>query len=89
MRIKNGQVVVNYASSAGAAEDVAQQIRAAGGEAIVVGADLAKQEDIERCAGCSRHCPVLVLRFNGSWLWSISPCSPCTPQLLTRSSTAN
>ncbi len=42
------QVVVNYASSAGAAEEVAEQIKASGGDAIVVGADLAKGEDIER-----------------------------------------
>lgn len=43
------QVVVNYASSAGAAEEVAEQIKASGGDAIVVGADLAKGEDIDRC----------------------------------------
>lgn len=41
------QVVVNYASSAGAAEDVASQIKASGGDAIVVGADLGKAEDID------------------------------------------
>ena len=45
-----GQVVVNYASSAGAAEDVAQEIKASGGDAIVVGADLSSQADIERCS---------------------------------------
>lgn len=42
------RVVVNYASSAGAAEDVAAQIKASGGDAIVVGADLSKGEDIQR-----------------------------------------
>lgn len=42
-------MVVNYASSAGAAEEVAEQIKASGGDAIVVGADLAKGEDIDRC----------------------------------------
>ncbi|CAL8465307.1 g4842 [Coccomyxa elongata] len=42
------KVVVNYASSAGAAEEVAEQIKASGGDAIVVGADLAKGEDIDR-----------------------------------------
>lgn len=40
--------MVNYASSAGAAEEVAEQIKASGGDAIVVGANLAKAEDIER-----------------------------------------
>lgn len=49
------QVVVNYASSAGAAEDVAAQIKASGGDAIVVGADLAKQADIERCERALTH----------------------------------
>ncbi len=44
------QVVVNYASSAGAAEDVASQIKASGGDAIVVGANLGKAEDIDRSA---------------------------------------
>lgn len=42
------RVVVNYASSAGAAEEVASQIKASGGDAIVVGADLSKGEDIQR-----------------------------------------
>ena len=42
------QVVVNYAASAGAAEEVATSIKELGGDAIVVGADLSKREDIER-----------------------------------------
>ncbi len=44
--------MVNYASSAGAAEEVAEQIKASGGDAIVVGADLAKAEDIDRQESC-------------------------------------
>lgn len=42
------RVVVNYASSAGAAEEVASAIKASGGDAIIVGADLSKGEDIQR-----------------------------------------
>ncbi len=42
------QVVVNYASSSGAAEEVAEQIKQSGGDAITVQADLSKKEDIER-----------------------------------------
>jgi len=42
------RVVVNYASSSAAAEAVAADIKAAGGDAIVVGADLSKGEDIQR-----------------------------------------
>ena len=49
------QVVVNYASSAGAAEEVANSIKESGGDAIVVGADLSKREDIDRC-GVSFTC---------------------------------
>ena len=45
-----GQVVVNYASSAGPAQEVADAIEASGGEAIVVGADMSKKEDIDRRA---------------------------------------
>jgi 3-oxoacyl-[acyl-carrier protein] reductase len=41
-------VVVNYASSAGPAEEVAQQIKEAGGDAITVGADISKPEDVDR-----------------------------------------
>ena len=46
------QVVVNYASSAGAAEEVANSIKELGGDAIVVGADLSNRDDIERCWQC-------------------------------------
>ena len=42
------QVVVNYASSAGPAEDVASQIKALGGDAIVVGANSSNKEDVDR-----------------------------------------
>lgn len=42
------QVVVNYASSAGAAEEVAEQIKQSGGDATVVQADLSKPEDIQK-----------------------------------------
>ena len=43
-------MVVNYASSAGPAEDVASQIKALGGDAIVVGANSSKKEDVDRRA---------------------------------------
>src|SRR5579864_300141 len=41
-------VVVNYASSAPEAEQVVSTIRAQGGEAIAVKADVANQTDVER-----------------------------------------
>lgn len=48
------QVVVNYAASAGPAQEVADAIKASGGDAIVVGADMSKKEDIDRCGS---HAP--------------------------------
>lgn len=44
------QVVVNYASSSGAAEDVAAEIKSLGGDAICVGANSGNKDDMERCA---------------------------------------
>ena len=41
---------MNYASSSGAAEEVAHQIKQSGGDAITVQADLSRKEDIERSA---------------------------------------
>ena len=41
---------MNYASSSGAAEEVADQIKQSGGDAITVQADLSKKENIERSA---------------------------------------
>ena len=41
---------MNYASSSGAAEDVASEIKALGGDAICVGANSGNKDDMERCA---------------------------------------
>mmetsp|Transcript_7032 Transcript_7032/g.8050 ORF Transcript_7032/g.8050 Transcript_7032/m.8050 type:complete len:335 (-) Transcript_7032:343-1347(-) len=41
------KVVVNYASSQGPAEEVAASIKEGGGEALVVGGDMSKSEDID------------------------------------------
>ncbi|GAQ79257.1 Ketoacyl-ACP Reductase [Klebsormidium nitens] len=43
---KGARVVVNYARSAEAAEKVADEVKAAGGDAIVVGGDVSKAEDV-------------------------------------------
>lgn len=52
VRLANGiayflKVVVNYANAASAAEETAEQIKQAGGDAIVVKADLSKKEEIQ------------------------------------------
>lgn len=39
--------MVNYASSAGAAEEAAELIKQSGGDAITVKADLSKREEIQ------------------------------------------
>lgn len=45
---QGARVAVNYASSSGAAEEVAAQIKEAGGDAIVVGANVGQREDIDK-----------------------------------------
>lgn len=43
------QVVVNFSASEGPAQEVVAAIKEAGGDAIAVGADISKKEDIDRC----------------------------------------
>mmetsp|Transcript_1864 Transcript_1864/g.5461 ORF Transcript_1864/g.5461 Transcript_1864/m.5461 type:complete len:330 (-) Transcript_1864:1334-2323(-) len=45
---EGAKVVVNFASSEGPAQEVVKQIKEMGGDAIAVGADISKREDIER-----------------------------------------
>ncbi|KAG2450081.1 hypothetical protein HYH02_000185 [Chlamydomonas schloesseri] len=45
---QGARVAINYAASAGAAEEVAAAVVAAGGEAMVVGANVGKREEIDR-----------------------------------------
>lgn len=45
---EGARVVVNYASSSGKAEEVAAEIKEMGGDAVCVGADMSKKEDIDR-----------------------------------------
>ncbi|MBW4520305.1 MAG: 3-oxoacyl-[acyl-carrier-protein] reductase [Scytolyngbya sp. HA4215-MV1] len=44
---EGAKVVINYASSSGAAEKIAEEITSAGGEAICVAANVAKAEQVE------------------------------------------
>ncbi|MDR6162944.1 SDR family oxidoreductase [Pseudomonas fluorescens] len=41
-------VVINYNSSAGPAEELAAQINAKGGKALAIGADVSKEDEVER-----------------------------------------
>ena len=56
---------MNYSSSASAAEDVASQIKERGGDAIVVGADMTKPEDMNRWDDSSalQRLPVNSLKY--------------------------
>ena len=45
---EQAQVVVNYKTAADLAEDVVNEIRAAGGEAIAIRADVSRREDTDR-----------------------------------------
>lgn len=42
------QVVVNFAASEGPAQEVVAAIKESGGDAIAVGADISKKDDIDR-----------------------------------------
>ena len=62
------QVVVNFASSEGPAQEVVKQIKELGGDAIAVGADISKKEEIDRCSVmlttcCRRAWPTT------EWIW--------------------
>jgi len=61
------QVVVNYASSSGAAEAVAAEIKSLGGDAIIVGANSGNRDDMERCAlaAIMHWVPVSGLQYPG------------------------
>src|SRR5438067_912220 len=45
---EGARVVVNYSSDRSGAERVAQEIKRAGGDAVVVGADISKAADVRR-----------------------------------------
>ena len=58
------KVVINYHSSQPEADDTAEEVRKAGGEAIVVQADVSKEEDVKRlfqeCHDAYGHLDLLV-----------------------------
>src|SRR5947209_18150950 len=51
---EGAKVVVNYASSKADGEKVVAEIKAAGGEAIAVQADVSKQQDVDRLIGAAK-----------------------------------
>jgi hypothetical protein len=68
------QVVVNFSSSEGPAQEVVAAIKEAGGDAIAVGADISKQEDIDRSASRPMPC-------DAAWHpWEVPPACSVPPQ---------
>ena len=53
------QVVVNFSASEGPAQEVVAAIKESGGDAIAVGADISKKDDIDRCRGMHPSAVVL------------------------------
>lgn len=53
------QVIVNYSSSSGPAEEVAHIIEESGGEAITIGADISKPAEVDR----SELAPLACLKY--------------------------
>jgi 3-oxoacyl-[acyl-carrier protein] reductase len=67
-------VVVNYASSASQAESVVAEIKAAGGEAIAVKADISNKADVERLFEESlKHFGSIDMVVNNSGVMPLSP----------------
>ena len=67
-------VVVNYASSKGAAEKVVKEITSNGGKAVAIQGDIAKQDDIERVfAETKKQFGKLDILVNNAGVYEFSP----------------
>ncbi len=67
-------VVVNYASSKDAAEKVVKEITSAGGKAVAIQADMARQADIERLfAESNKQFGKLDILVNNAGIYEFSP----------------
>jgi 3-oxoacyl-[acyl-carrier protein] reductase len=75
------KVVVNYASSKSGADKVVEKIKAAGGEAVAVGANVAKPEEITKLVEETKKAfgkvDVLV---NNAGIYEFSPLEAITPE---------
>jgi 3-oxoacyl-[acyl-carrier protein] reductase len=82
---EGAKVVVNYASSASDAERVVSEIKAAGGTAIAVQADVAKAEDVKRLfAETKRAFDKLDVLVNNAGVYAFSPLEQVTEAEFTR-----
>jgi 3-oxoacyl-[acyl-carrier protein] reductase len=78
-------VVVNYASSKGGAEEVVGRIKAAGGDAIAVQADIKKGEDVIRLLKETKaKFGRLDILVNNAGVYEFSPLQEITPESFHR-----
>ena len=74
-------VIVNYASSKQGADRVVAEIKAHGGKAIAVQADIAKQADIERLFGeAQKAFGRLDILVNNAGVYEFAPIESVTPE---------
>lgn len=78
---EGARVVVNYASSKAGADKVVADVRAAGGQAVAVQADVAKPDDVKRLFARTREAfgPADVL-VNNAGIYEFSPLDGVTPE---------
>jgi hypothetical protein len=60
---EGAKIVINYASSATAAEALVQEIQDRGGEAIALAADVSKREQVDELPTLYRHACILLVRW--------------------------
>ncbi|QWT21402.1 glucose 1-dehydrogenase [Bacillus sp. NP157] len=78
-------VVVNFASSKEGAEKVVAEIKAAGGKAVAVGADVTKQADAEKLvAAAIENFGRLDIVVNNSGVYAFAPVEATTEELYRR-----
>jgi 3-oxoacyl-[acyl-carrier protein] reductase len=79
LAIQGASVIVNYSSSKESAEHVAAEITKAGGKAVVVGANIAKSEDIEKLFDVVRKTSgKLDVLVNNAGLYAFTPIETLT-----------
>jgi 3-oxoacyl-[acyl-carrier protein] reductase len=78
-------VVVNYAGSRDGAESIVGEIRAAGGKALAVQADVARIEDVQRLVGQTvKAFGAPDILVNNAGVYQFAPLEEVTPELFHR-----